>query len=1128
MNETPPLEDWTDGRYTMLEPLGQGSFGVVWKARQRSTGRLVALKVARTANGADGIARLHEEIRLGAALSHPNLARLVDSGVASGTYYAAFDFVPGATLRETLRTESRLAPSEATHLMRQVLDALRSAHDRGIVHCDLKPENIMITPDGGTRNAVVLDFGLACVAAERGEHATLTGTPSYAAPEQLRGVPPAPSCDLYAWGLVFLECLTGEPPALAAHGSAVARLGSESVAIPSWLRRLVLGRVIEIATTRDPATRAARLPRLLELLAVVDDGHRSPATANGPLSEARNPGGATDGVGARRLTPLAGRAAELARLGAGWSDAIGGRGRAFVIVGDPGIGKTRLIREIRRRCAPGTWIELRCAPENRTTPLQPVIDALLTWDDPLEERLDRYQLDRASHFPLFAALLRQPPDPRYPPLNITPDRQKDLTLRALLLLLRRRTQGGPFMLVVENLHWADPTTLELVQRIIEEYTAAGSPSDAGASLILCTTRPDGVPTLSGGGAEHVVLHRLSDGHIESIVRSGTPETGIMPAVMARIVERAEGNPLFAEELTTLLSDPTGSAASDTPGWPASVVVPSSVHELLTARLDLVSVGARETAQLAATLGREFAYEILAASSPDDRSRLDAHLVELTRAGLVHRRGEARLPTCTFRHALLRDAVYDATPPTLRRRLHHGVAQVLRARFPELAERRPEIVATHFEHAGEVELALEHWLRAANDSYRRAAYSESLTQSEHALALAGREPAVGLRPKAVDLLVARGTALFSLQGWAAPEVEETFAKAWRLAIEPGSTPPPQVLYGVWGVHIVRSDRAGVSALIPHLEQLATRTDDDIACHLGESCLGIAAFWRGDFPTAIHHLRRALGRYGAQQRDALYDSGIYSYVFGFCALWTTGRLREAFALRDEAFAVAERRADPYSLSAVLAFASMMAHDCGEVSNARNWSLRLMQLAEEQHLYAYWAPGAVAYGRALLAEGRYDEALDTIRIGLERYRVLGLMASYGYYHYYLAIALLEADRDAEAATAIAGGLELCRSLYARFHEPELVRLRGRIELRRGERQRAEQSFRAALALAEAEGALAFELRAAIDLAELEGNGPHARDARTRLARVHARIDDVDTADMRAARALLAADPPRRSAPY
>ncbi len=1312
-------------RYEILAELGSGSFGQVFKARQLSTGQLVAVKVLRlTSAGNPGdaqqrIERFRRETRVGAELSHPNIVRLIDSGeTGDGQLYAAFEFIPGVTLKDVLATEERLSMAEAVHLMAQVLDALSCAHASGIVHRDLKPENVMITKTGARRNALVLDFGLGGFArdaeAETLPRITATqellGTPCYAAPEQLRGEPPTIRSDLYSWGLMFLECLTGELPVRGASAQEVImkQLGPDPVAIPPWLRVHPLGRVLEMVTAKRADVRDVSAERLLQILtpigtgnlsvadqvgsgygaererrqltlvccrltisadngrqadveeidqllqaqhtllreqaahaggsvatsladrvflvfgypqALEDDARRAVRLArdlvrnsaslalNGDLRvdirvgvhtglvivpdlrhgatprmheltgvtpqvvsqlvEQADPGAvlvsfdtyhlirnefqsepagecviaelsralpvfrlgpphrdtaATESAALTYETPFVGRNAQFQQLLDGWNRARTGCGSVLVITGEAGVGKSRLLRELRRHVDLSRWIEWRCAPENQTAPLRPVIDALSAMKQSVESLLTALGLDLKAHLPVLSALLSLPPDDRYPPLQLSAERQKELTLQVLVEILLRMSAQEPMVLALENLHWGDPTTLELAALLIQELRAARyMDSEAGPRLyVVLTTRPDCIPSWSPEDVSFLPLQRLPRDEAENMIRAGLGSKRDLPAaLLAQIAERTEGIPLFIEEVTRVVLA-SARAHPDTPASSAalrSLDIPTSLRGLLTARLDGVAPAARETAHLAAVLGREFRMELLEAVSPKDPGFLRQDIAELVRAGLLFRRRSADDQTYVFRHALLRDAAYEALTRSTRQTLHRRVATALQQKFPDIGQRRPEILALHYEEGADVGAALDHWARAWNESYRRAAYAEAQTQIEHALALTETlGPSADHLRRQMDLLVALGTSQISTRGWAVPEVDQTFARAWQICTQLGGDPPMMVLYGIWGVRITRSDRAGIEALLPQVRALADHATDPLLAIMGHGSLGTFSYWTGDFRAAHHHFEHALQHYGAENQRLAYDAGLYNLAFEFATLWMLGSAERAQKLRAEAFEVAERRRDPYSLALVLGFGAMLANDCGEVDAARAWSEQLMTLSNEQRLFAWWAPGAVNYGRALLDEGRVDGAVRSIREGLDRYRLVGVMCAYAYYLPYLATAYLKADRLTEGLAVIEEGLTLTQTLLARLQESELLRIRGDLRLRQGDSAGAEADYRRALAVAEADGARAYELRAASQLAILLANTGRRTEGLEGLQSVYDRFTEgFGTRDLRNAAALL-----------
>ncbi|MBI3784375.1 MAG: TOMM system kinase/cyclase fusion protein, partial [Deltaproteobacteria bacterium] len=1182
-------------------------------------------------------------------------------------------------------------------------------------HRDLKPENIMISKTGFRRNAVVLDFGLGGFVQDvtLSESARLTashemlGTPTYAAPEQLRGEDPTPRVDLYSWGLIFLECVTGSIPVhgSTAHEVIVEQLDKKPVPMPAWLRNHPLQRVLSAATAKEVEQRAPDADHLLELLMAIpiaeipvpggetrsavpavrerrqvtivccritvssihgadldieeldhlqqaervrlseaaaqsggdvinafgdrvliafgypqareDDVRRAARLAlDGVANRSRKPsevasieyrfgihtgmvivrdarlssgsqlhdltgptpqiasqladqaaagevlvsrdtqnllrqgfamdpagqcvlpglsealaiyrlgyavaGEAAGEVGWTTESPLVGRDLPLRQLQEAWSEANERQCRVIVVTGEAGIGKSRLLRELRTRLQGEAWIECHCAPENQSAALRPAIETLLSAQEPLDQLLQRYQLDPQEDMPLLAALIKGSIDERHPLPRMSPERQKELTFQALGRLLFQMAGDRPTIFSVENLHWADPTTIEFLGFLIQEVCATRyAASEPGPRLLLLlTTRSEFAIPWSSDDVTLMQLPRLSVADVQRMVQASlTDEIQVSDSTIAQVIQRAEGVPLFVEEISRLLleSRQGGPATISLPGQ--AVEIPASLRDLLTARLDGVSPEARETAQLAAVIGREVSYELLRAVSERPEASLRRDLSELGRAGLIYQsRGGGRGESCIFRHALIRDAAYEAIPRGIRQSSHCRIAKALHDQFPEIEQRRPELVAQHCEHGGEIERSIDYWYAAGARSAGHAAYSEARSQIEHAAELLRTlAPSLERKRREVELLVTLGTVLITTRGWSSPEVETTFGRAWELCGELGHDLPMMVLYGIWGVHVTRGDRQRVAELLPRMQELAESTDDPLKVHLGHSSIGAAKFWAGEMRAAHEHLARGRQSYGRRQHFA-YDGRLHSYAFDFWALWALGDWDGALALRDEAMPIAQRTGDPYSISIVLGWGSMLAHDLGDRAMATQWGEELMTLAERQRLYFWWAPGALACGLSLVQQGQQDEGMKLIQEGLQRYKRVGVLVSYKYYLTYLAMAQLCGGDSAATLKTIDKSLQLCRSSLTRFHEPELLRLHAECLRRQQDLDGAEADFRSAIAMAECDGTRSYALRSATGLARLLKTTGRETQAAAVLQPYRALLcQSTATADQRAAVALL-----------
>jgi len=827
-----------------------------------------------------------------------------------------------------------------------------------------------------------------------------------------------------------------------------------------------------------------------------------------------------EGVGWIRETPLIGRAAELRALFEAAADLRNGRARAVLVTGEPGIGKSRLVRELRRRVAPEEWIQARCVAENQASPLRPVVDLLLG-GAPIEGLLARHGFDLAETMPLFMALVAQPPDPRYPPLALAPDRLKELTIRSLVELFVRMARERPLVFALEDVHWADPTTLEFAALLVEHVRGAQVVADdPPESLgVLFTARTGFTPPWSLDAVELIQLRGLGRADVEEMIAAGLATGRALPrALVAKVVEYSDGVPLFVEEVTRVLIE--GSAED---GTPPALDVPASLRDLLTARLDRLSPGGRETIQLAAVIGRDFRYETLGAIARRDESLLRDDLRELLDAGLLFARRSVRSETYVFKHSLVRDTAYDSMTRTRRRSLHARVASTLRQRFPDVEQNQPELLAQHFERGGETETAAEYWRRAAVRALAGATYAEAIQQAERGLALLDTLPASpdGTR-RHIELLITLGTAFISTQGYASAEVERTFARARGLCDELGEDIPLRVLDAIAGMHLTRGDRDPTEEILPRLRRLTERTDDPAAVLAGHHLLGIHAFWTGDFVASRDHNERGLRLSQAPEvQDAalIIGYGLPCRVFAMTSLFQLGYPDQAEALCRDTLAAAERSANPAAVPLALAFASTLSHDRGETDTTLDRADRLIAFAAEQRSHVWLAPGLCARGGARLQQGDPDAAIADVRQGMDIYRAIGVSTSYAYYLTYLAAAYHDAGRVDDGLAVADEGFALCESLFARFHLPELYRLRGELLVRRRDLDAAEAALRRAVELARAQHGRAFELRAATSLARLLRIRGRGAEGRSVLADVHGWFTEgADTRDLRQASALLA----------
>ncbi len=417
-----------------------------------------------------------------------------------------------------------------------------------------------------------------------------------------------------------------------------------------------------------------------------------------------------DVASATGLTPLVGRDAEVALLLECWVHSQDGAGQVVLLRGEAGIGKSRLVEVLRERVlsAGATPMVLHCAPEHQQSVLYPVVDHLqrfLQWQrreppeakfDTLERALSTYRVPLDDVVPLFAALLSVPMPERYPPLNLTPQRQRQKTHEALVAWLLAEAERQPVLAVWEDLHWADPSTLELLRLMLDQVPTA-------RMLTLLTCRPEfRPPWATHAPVTQVTLNRLGRTQVEAMIPSLTGAKTLPTEVVQQVVAKTDGVPLFVEELVKMILE-SGLVREEDDRYVLTgplppLAIPSTLHDSLMARLDRLST-ARELAQLGAVLGREFAYDLLQAVAPVDETTLQQGLAQLVDAELVYQRGLPPRSRYLFKHALIQDTAYQSLLRSTRQQYHQRIAQVLAAHFPEIAEIQPELVAHHYTEAG---------------------------------------------------------------------------------------------------------------------------------------------------------------------------------------------------------------------------------------------------------------------------------------------------------------------------------------------------------------------------------------------------------------------------------------------
>jgi TOMM system kinase/cyclase fusion protein len=846
-----------------------------------------------------------------------------------------------------------------------------------------------------------------------------------------------------------------------------------------------------------------------------------------------------DIVSALGLTPLVGREQEVGLLFERWEQVKNGQGHVVLLTGDAGIGKSRLVQMLKEHIAQEPHIRWECRSseyyQNTTLfPLTDLFQRLLqfqaedTSDEKLgklEHALSQYRLPVEESVPLVAPLLALPvPENRYPPLNLSPQRQRQKTLETIVAILLELTERQPVLLIVEDLHWTDPSTLELVGLLLDQTPTA-------SLLVLLTCRPHFQPAWHHRSyLTEITVNRLPQHQIARMVERIADEKCLPPAVRQLIVQRTDGVPLFVEEMTKAILESGHLTEVDghyaLTGSFSTFAIPATLQDSLMARLDRLG-SAKGMAQLAAVIGRQFAYPLLQTVSQVDEATLQRELGRLVEAELVYQRGVPPHSTYTFKHALIRDAAYESLLKSTRQQYHQRIAQVLESQFSETTETQPELLAHHYTEAGLIEKAVYYWHQAAQRAVERSAHVEAISHLRQGLALLQTLPETSERTRReVDMLIALGASLVATQGYAAPEVEQTYIRAQYLCAhldDPHQRFP--VLRGLWQYYHVRADLRTAHTLSEQLLALAQQAQDSVMLVAAHAALGRTLVYLGETALAYTHFTQGMALYDPSQHRAsafLYaeNAGVICHSHAAWELWYLGYPDQGLARSHEAVTLARQSAHPLSLGVALSFAAMFSQFRREMRAAQERAEAALSLAKEQGFPFWMAFGAILRGWALAHQGQAKEGITQITQGVMTYRATGAELLRPYYLALLAEAHSARGEPEAGLAVLTEALTLVDTRGERYYEAELYRLKGELLLQQSSdnHMEAESCFHHALDLARNQQAKSFELRAATSLARLWQQQDKRHEAYDLLAPVYGWFTEgFDTADLQEAKTLL-----------
>lgn len=915
----------------------------------------------------------------------------------------------------------------------------------------------------------------------------------------------------------------GETPNLAARLQGLAEPGT--VVVSAATRRLAQG----LFTFRELGAHQLR-------------GVSTPLTLYQVLGESaiQSPLEAT----ITERTPLVGREEEMGLLLRRWEQVKEGLGQVVLLSGEAGIGKSHLVQTLQARIAtePHTLLECRCSLYHQNSALYPVIDLLqrafrFEGSDgsadkvrKLETALSGYRLNPTEAIPLLASLLSLPlPDDRYPPLTLTAERQRQKTLEAVLTLLVELAMQQPVVFVAEDLHWVDPSTLALLGLLVDQAPTA-------RLFVLFTCRPAfQVPWIARAHLTLITLSRLPRHQVKQLVERVAGGKALPAEVLHEVVTKTDGVPLFVEELTKmvlesgLLKEREDRYELTAPLPP--LAIPATLQDSLMARLDRVAT-VKAVAQLGATIGRQFSYELLHAVAPLDETTLQQGLRQLIEAELLYQRGVPPHATYIFKHALVQDVAYQSLLKSTRQEYHQRIAHLLTERFPEISETQPELLAHHLTEAGLSKQAIAYWQKAGQLASERSANVEAVAHLTRGLELLKTFPDTPERAQQeLALQTTLGPALMAAKSYAAPEVEKTYARARELCRRLGETPQLYtVLRGLWGYYIVRAELRTAHDLGRECLALAERAHSPALILWAHYALGMTLFHLGELASAREHFEQGIALYDPQKRRshrALQDPGVACLSYKAVTLWMLGYPDQARETSREALALAHHLSHPFSLSYALTLGASLCQLSRHVQEAQERAQAANALASE-HGIPYWlAWGAILGGWALAEQGHTEEGIRLQRQGIAAYSATGADLARPNFLAMLAEAHGKAGHAEEELAALAEALAVVDKTDERWCEAELHRLKGEwlLMVSRSDVAEAERYFYQALDIARGQGAKSLELRAAMSLARLWHSQGRKEEARRMLAAVYGWFTEgFDAPDLEEARLLLAEPAGRR----
>jgi tetratricopeptide (TPR) repeat protein len=1133
------------GHYRLEAAIGHGGMGEVFRALDTRLNRTVAIKVMQQSSRDVGtsVARFLREARAASALNHPNIITIHDVGeTAEGGHFIVQEFVEGRTLRSML--DDDLALETAIDIGSQVARALAAAHAAGIVHRDVKPENIMVRADGYVK---VLDFGLARVdeafVAEQATRTnlgtspgTLLGTASYMSPEAAQADVAGPAADVFALGIVIYEMIAGQRPFVSGTsvGVLAAILSQEPVplmrvqpSVPQALDDLVHRMLAKSPPRRPSASEAAQLLAELQGRAV------SGASAHATIPERHT----------------VGREAERSALFGAYARVTNGASLLVAVTGEAGIGKSTLTEDFLREIASAA--DRPIVARGRCSERLAGAEAYLPILEVLEDMLRRGggvsmdQLMRAVAPTWYVQVATRSEHASIAELRRdTAAASQERMKRELTALFEDLSRTRPVVIFLEDLHWADVSTIDIVNYL------AGRFADLRV-MVLVTYRPSEMAvaqnrfsSISGdlrshGWFEHLPLEFLAPGDVERYLALEFAGHRFPPEFAAFIHAKTGGTPLFMADLVRYLRD-SGSIAEEQGAWVLTRPVgnlpkdlPESVRSMIARKIDTLEQPDRKLLLGASAQGYEFDSVTISEATGIDPIDVEDRLEVLERVHVFVKRGpEEEFPDRAltvryqFTHVLYQNLLYGSLQPTQRAVLSGRVGRALVAHYGRRTNEIAARLAVLFETARDFATAAQYYGTAAQHAVSLYAFREALSLADRGLhALGGIPEGPDRIGQELRLQMIRGLALRAMKGWSSPELEPVFARARDLCHQ--LQDPPELFPVLWAItlmYAIRGDLREYRKRADDLMVLAEQSGNPAFLMGAHHLVGVSREFLGDMVEASRILERGRELHVPSEHltySAMYglDPGMIARAMSSRPLWVLGYPDQAIARAQSTLAMARSQRQPMTLAFALLVTQGVHLNRGELAEAIALGEETIALCREYELLQEREWSRCFQGAALAASGRLEEGIDVLKDSLAVQQSFGSGLVRSAFLGVLGDLLRFAGRIDEGLSAVTEGFAHAERTLEGGYVAELLRARGELLAARGETEAAETHLRDAIAHARRQQARAFELRSATALARLLSASGRNADARDILSPVYAWFHEGhDTTDLRGAKALLA----------